>query len=268
MVSTCGEKSGVDREGMKWSQSWGQDDLMGRWGTKSQQYADGSDYTEHWGENMEGDIWCSKWGVRKCDLGVSEEWGVKCGQKNVRVGQEMDGYTNMEEGKIETWTEQWCKTYEADGRLARTQAEKVGDNGFGDKWVEKWNEKYAADGSTEKWASKYGKKEVTNDEWKEDWGERRDPPTEDDPDGKRLSCWAEMHGTNGFGDTWHDAWGEELCPLSGRGSKQCNKWKKHGDGKEVIERSGEEWDGKGWYQKGGETIVNGERVGGWHDRAW
>jgi hypothetical protein len=39
--------------------------------------------------------------------------------------QEMDGETNMEEGKIETWTEQWCKTFEADGRLAHTHAEKV-----------------------------------------------------------------------------------------------------------------------------------------------
>lgn len=37
---------------------------------------------------------------------------------------------------------------------------------------------------------------------------------------------------------------------------------------QVIERSGEEWDGKGWFQKGGETLVNGNKVNGWHDRAW
>jgi hypothetical protein len=54
-----------------------------------------------------------------------EEWGFKNGEKRVRIGQEMDGETNMVEGKIETWTEQWCKTLEADGRLARTTAEKV-----------------------------------------------------------------------------------------------------------------------------------------------
>ena len=127
LTSTCGEKSGTDREGMKWSQSWGADDVHGRWGTKSEIKSDGTEYTEHWGANLEGDIWCEKWGVTKCELGVSEEWGLKCGQKNVRIGQEMDGFTNMEEGKIETWTEQWCKTFEDDGRLARTQAEKIGE---------------------------------------------------------------------------------------------------------------------------------------------
>jgi len=59
------------------------------------------------------------------ELGCVEEWGFKNGEKRVRIGQEMDGETNMVEGKIETWTEQWCKTLEADGRLARTTAEKV-----------------------------------------------------------------------------------------------------------------------------------------------
>ncbi len=34
---------------------------------------------------------------------------------------------------METWTETWCKTFEADGRLARTHAEKEGNNGFGDR---------------------------------------------------------------------------------------------------------------------------------------
>lgn len=82
---------------------------------------------------MEGDVWLSKWGVTILEDGNKDEWGYKCGQKNLRVGQEMDGEVNIEEGKIETWTESWSKIFEEDGRLARTQAEKHGDNGFGDK---------------------------------------------------------------------------------------------------------------------------------------
>ena len=40
----------------------------------------------------------------------------------------------------------------------------------------------------------------------------------------------------------------------------CNKWRLNADGSERIERSGEEWDGRGWFQKGGETLVNGNKV--------
>jgi hypothetical protein len=40
----------------------------------------------------------------------------------------------------------------------------------------------------------------------------------------------------------------------------CNKWRLNADGSERVERSGEEWDGKGWYQKGGETLINGAKV--------
>jgi hypothetical protein len=37
--------------------------------------------------------------ARTCrELGVTEEWGFKHGQKNVRVGQEMDGVVNMVRG--------------------------------------------------------------------------------------------------------------------------------------------------------------------------
>lgn len=68
---------------------------------------------------------------------------------------------------------------------------------------------------------------------RQEWGERRAPPTEEEPSGRFLSCWAEKNGNNGYGDRWHDGWGEDICPMSGRGSKRCNKWKKYGNGKEV-----------------------------------
>jgi len=257
--TSCGQKSGVDRSGMRWSETWGKDDIYGRWGTRSEERVDGSSWTEHWGANFEGDLWCEKWGVNKLGLGVSEEWGWKCGQKNVRIGQEMDGVKNEEEGKVETWTETWCKTFEADGRLARTHAEKHGDNGFGDKWVEKWDELYDKTGATEKWASKRGSKERTNDVWHEQWGEKRAPPDEHNPNGRFSSCWAEKEGTNGYGERWHDQWSENYED-NGSGNKVCNKWKVFGDGTERIERSGEEWDGRGWFQKGGETLLNGAKV--------
>ena len=92
---------------------------------------------ETWGRNMVGDVWVEKWGTNVCDLGVTEEWGWKCGEKVVHIGEEMDGVKKQEEGLC-TWTETWCKTFEADGRLARTHAEKIGDNGHGDRWHEKW----------------------------------------------------------------------------------------------------------------------------------
>ena len=45
----------------------------------------------------------------------------QCGEKIVHAGEEMDGVTLTEAGLC-TWTETWCKTFEADGRLARTHA--------------------------------------------------------------------------------------------------------------------------------------------------
>lgn len=267
-MSMCGQKSGVDRAGTSWKEAWGKDDVYGRWGMREETEVDGSTATEHWGSNTRGDVWCSKWGVKQHPLGVSEEWGFSCGQKNLQIGQEMDGVTNYDEGKTETWTESWSKIFEADGRLARTHAEKEGDNGFGDRWVEKWDELYEKSGATNKWASKKGAKERTNDEWTEEWGEKRGAPDEYNEHGKFLSCWAEKKGTNGFGEVWHDQWSENYEEYGMGGNKVCNKWRRRSDGVDVVERSGEEWDGKGWFQKGGETVVGADRVDGWHERAW
>ena len=35
LFSTCGQKSGVTKEGKIWSETWGKDDLFGSWGTKT-----------------------------------------------------------------------------------------------------------------------------------------------------------------------------------------------------------------------------------------
>jgi hypothetical protein len=65
MMSRCGKKSGVNRDGQQWTEAWGSDDIYGKWGTRHSMATDGSEVTEHWGSNMEGDKWCAKWGLKK-----------------------------------------------------------------------------------------------------------------------------------------------------------------------------------------------------------
>ena len=108
-----------------------------------------------------------------------------------------------------------------------------------------------------------GSKDRTRDDWHEQWGEKLDPS------GHKLGCWAEMKGSNGFGENWIDQW-HETYGKDGVGNKVVNKnrWGPNGSWHN-SERYGEEWDSKrGWWQKGGETVHSGMTVSSWHQSAW